>query len=457
MKGFFLKDRDKKRGFTIIEALVLLFIFMVIVTTFYRFFASGTYLVLEAKKKLIAVNIANERIEFIRSLPYGEVGTVSGVPLGDIDSLETVTRGNYGFEVLTSIVYHNDEYDGTGTDSEPNDYKKIAVSVKWGEGAQSQTVSLSSIVAPFGEEVAIAGGILNVSVIDIAGAPVPDVSVNISNLSVSYNQNVTTNASGGVTLIGLPVSNQQYVITLGKTGFEDDVFTLPPYPATSFYPTNVHSSVISGSTTNAVFSFSRQSDFTIKFINPIDDSVIPDIGFSLEGGRVIGTNTDGSLVHNFDEDSLAADSSGEESITDASPGQYTVNVSDPNYVFWKTDSGSGNNADEILVEQGESGQTKDVYLLDKTRDSYFVKITDSVTGAPLEGVLVEVSSVPLGFTDTTQADEYGYGFISGDEDDILAAGETYNVKLTKPGYSDKNDDTVVISQLTQGELSIDPQ
>ena len=462
MKDLFASKKKSKKGrvcrqagFTIIEVLVLLFIFVVIITTFFRFFLAGTSLILDAKKKLVAISIANERIEVIRSLPYGEIGTVSGVPSGEINSSESVSRGGYGYNLLTSIVYQDDAFDGTDDDPDRNDYKKITATVKWGSESPSQVVSVSTIVAPFGEEVGIGGGILNVSVIDIKGNPVPDVTVNIANPSISYNQNATTNSSGGVTLVGLTPSNQNYVITLSKTGYENDVLTLPPYPTSAFYPVNVHASVISASTTKSVFSFSSLSDFKIRFTNPFDGSIVPDVDFSLEGGRVIGANTDSSLVHNYLENSLSADSSGEMDIVDASPGQYTVAINDPGYLFWRTDSGSGNNADEILVEQGETGQIKNVYLLDKLLDSYFIKVTDSITGSPLEGVSVEVSSSTLGFTDTDVTDEYGYVFIAGDAGNPLVSGETYDVHIPRTGYGDA-DGTVAINQLTQGELSLDP-
>ncbi len=450
--GILLKNGGGKKGFTIIEALVLLFIFVMIVTTFYRFFASGTVLMIDIKKKLVALNVANERIEFVRSLAYGEI------EIGPkIDDSEIVSRGGYDFNLITSIEYHDDEYDNDGGDDSPNDYKKVNVSVSWGGGASNQTVLLSSIVAPFGEEVEIGGGILNISAIDIDGSPVSGVDVHVVNSLLSYDRHFLTNLNGAVSIIGAVQSNQKYVITLSKSNYEVDVVTLPPYPTTSYYPTNVHASVVDGSTTNSVFSFSRTSGFKIKFINPVDETAVPDVNFAMEGGRVIGTNADTSLVHNYVENSLVSNSSGEESIADVSPGQYTLTVNEPGYVFWKTDAGSGNNSNEILISQGESGETKSVWLLGESVDSYFVKVNDAVTGSPLEDVSVEISSTPLSFSDSLATDEYGYAFSPAKSDPlkIFVSGAVYDLEISKTGYQTVTK-TVTIDGLTPETVELNP-
>jgi hypothetical protein len=429
------KDLVVKKGFTIIEALVLLFIFVIITTTFYRFFSSATVLILESKKKLVAINAANERIEFIRSLPYGEVEIGA-----KIDDNEDIVYGGYQFNVITSISYGDDEFDGTGSDDDsPNDYKKIIVTTSWGSGGEGKSVSASTTVAPFGEEVGIGGGILNVSAIDITGSPVGGVQVNVANSSPLYNKTLTTNANGQVSFIGIPADNQGYVISLSKSDYESGVTTLPPYPTTSYYPANVHASVVNANTTNSIFSFSMSSDMKIKFINPVDETSIPDVNFSMEGGRVLGTNLDTSLFYNYKNLSLSSNSSGEKEFSNLSPGQYTINVNEPGYVFWKTDAGTGNNANEILLAQGEDGDTKDVFLLNEETDSYFIKIVDSITNAPVEGVEIIIENETLGFSDTIITDEYGYAFSPAKSDPlkILENGETYQISISKDGYDTK--------------------
>lgn len=449
-KIIFLKKKEKS-GFTLIEALTLLFIFSVIVVTFYNFFTSGTNLILETKKKLIALNAANEKIEILRGKAYGDI------EIGSTD--EQLSYGNYQFHVITSVSYKDDEYDGDGEDDDsPNDYKNAIVTVRWGNEGDSQTVTMSSSIAPFGEEVGVGGGILNVSAIDIDGNPVSGVQVRVTNSSPSYDQTLTTNANGSASFIGITQDNQGYEISLSKSDYEGDVSTLPPYPTTAYYPSNVHASVVDGSTTNSVFSFSRTSDFKVKFINPVDNLPVESVNFSMEGGRVIGTNVDTTLVHNYDESSLVSNSDGEKNISDVSPGQYAITVNEPGYVFWKMEGSSGNNANEILISQGESGDTKNVLLLDENTDSYFVRIVDSVTGAALEGAQISIENESLSFSDTIETDEYGYAFspAKSEPSKSFENGQTYDIEITKSGYQTKTG-SVKIDKLTQDTISLDPQ
>lgn len=452
MTSICLKKTFGKKGFTIIEALVLLFIFVVITTTFYRFFASGTSLILESKKKLIALNVANEKIEIIRSKPYGEINI--GL------QQENLTYGNYIFLVKTSIAYHDDEFDGKegAGDSSPNDYKKVIVEVRWGSGGDSQTIYMHSIVAPFGEEIGIGGGVLSVSAVDIDGNPVAGVQVSVTNASPDFNQALLTNANGSVSFMGLTQDNEGYEITLSKSGYEGGVATLPPYPLTSYYPTNVHASVLNGKVTNSVFGFSRFSDFKIKFIDAFDNSNIPNVNFSMKGGRVLGTNPDTSLVYNYKEENLSSNSSGEKNIENVSPGQYTVAVNKPGYLFWKVEDGNGNNSNEIIVNQGESGNTKNIKLLNTSVPSYFVRIVDSLTLSPIEGVEVAMENATLGFSDSVLTDEYGYAFFPSSPVSPMISGTTYGLSMEKDGYASKNGNVTATSGLlTDLNLSLDKE
>ena len=59
----------KVQGFTLIEALLVLFIFSLIAVTFYSLFSVGTKHILESKFRLGATAVANERMESVTSSP----------------------------------------------------------------------------------------------------------------------------------------------------------------------------------------------------------------------------------------------------------------------------------------------------------------------------------------------------------------------------------------------------
>ena len=81
-----------KKGFTLVEAMVFLFIFSVTVVTFYRTFASGTKAISNVKSRIVATALANEKMEIVRNLDYEAVGTDGGAPAGSIPQEETVTK-----------------------------------------------------------------------------------------------------------------------------------------------------------------------------------------------------------------------------------------------------------------------------------------------------------------------------------------------------------------------------
>src|SRR5680860_1001385 len=154
----FLRKKIKKynSGFTLIEALTLLFIFSVIMVTFYNVIAVGSRYISSARNRLGAISAANERMEIIRNLKYEDIGTDGGAISGGIQQDENVTENANHYNIYTTVEYSDDAFDGLyPTDTVPNDYKKVTVKVSWNGGKES--VSLVSGFVPSGLEVANPG------------------------------------------------------------------------------------------------------------------------------------------------------------------------------------------------------------------------------------------------------------------------------------------------------------
>lgn len=455
--SFFGGVRKKElKAFSLIEVLIVLFILSIVVVSFYRIFASATNLIAESKRRILATGIVTEKMEYIRGLQYSLIGTVSGNPTGNIVSDEYVISGNQKFHVRTYIVYVDDPDDGTqgSGDSTPNDYKRVQVEVLWGEEFSSQKVSLISNIAPTGTEADIGGGTLAVNIIDFEGVPVSGVSVNIFNDQVVpiVNQTLSTDANGNISIPGSEPSDQNYKISVSKSGYES-AGTFAPYPVTSYYPVDVHASVVEGMITNSVITIGQLSDLEINFIDPYNSSV-SNVDFDIEGGRLMGTMPDTTPVYNF-SDSLESDSGGVETVSDLSPGQYSFMITETGYTLWKNDSMVGNESDEIILPQGQSPYSQDVIILDDSLDSYFVRVVDAVTGVPIEGASVTLENAILFYNETASTDQYGYAFFPGSSSDILVNGETYDVDISALGYSDY-DSTVTIDQLTEETIDLNP-
>lgn len=443
----------RKRGFTLIETLVVIFMFSLITVSFYRVFSTATILMIDAKKRVAAVNLANERMEYIRSLIYTDVGLVgsSTIP-GLVDPDEYITSGLYTFHVVTSIVYVDDAWDGL---EGVGDYKRATVIVYWGNEGDGQKVRVCSDFVPFGtEDIEPGKGALSIRVIDSEGSTVSGASVNVYNSEEAIDDNFETTSSGYIMIPNYPVSYQEYKITVSKSGYET-VVTQPPYPVSSYYPADVHASVFEMNITESIINSSPLSNIEISFLDPYGDLIAGDFNFDMEGGRIVGTETDGTTTYNYDE-SLVSDSDGTKDITGLSPGNYEITLNESDYKLWKMNTVTGNEPDEIIVPHGNLSYQEGIKILDEAKPSYFVQVVDADTGYPLHGAEVTLSNSILVYSETTLTDEYGYAYFPDDSLLSLTDGETYDVDVTFTGY-DSESKNAVISGLTEDNINLDPQ
>ena len=79
-------QKNGQTGFTLIEMLVTIFVFTVIFGGLLFAVQSTLKLISNTKATTSATSLANERLEYFRSLPYANVGTVGGIPNGASDA-----------------------------------------------------------------------------------------------------------------------------------------------------------------------------------------------------------------------------------------------------------------------------------------------------------------------------------------------------------------------------------
>jgi len=286
--------KNKKNGFTLIEMMVFLFIFVVSVLTFYKVFTVGTFAMANARSRLGGVQLANERIEIIHNLKYEDIGTIGGVPAGDLLQNETVSRSGKTYYVHTSIMYLDDSFDGTalaGTDTRPSDYKQVKVIVYWENGNPAKSTTAVAYISPPGLESMYTGGILSLNVIDSAGVGVPSASIRIINNDITpvVDTTHTTNSSGNLFLPEAKPAGQTYELQISINGYFT-VETYAPFPTSSFNPIDIHSNVVVATINQKTIILDKLANLNILTKTPMGD-IVPNIDFALEGGRMLGDTT----------------------------------------------------------------------------------------------------------------------------------------------------------------------
>jgi hypothetical protein len=279
-----------KKGFSLVESLVFLFIFMLISVVFLQVYVVGTRTILDVKNRLGATELANQKMEIIRSIEYGDIGTkikigntwLYGVPAGDLLQEEDISVNTHKYHVSTVVQYVDDSLDGevsgTPQDTIPTDYKRVRVEVSWGNAATERVVLFGNFSPP-GTEVATTGGVLLINVLKADGTGLSGATVHVANTALGVNTNAVTNSAGQVILPGMPAAAQSYVVTVSKNGYFGAT-TYPPYPTSSYNPTNVHATVVLNKLNQLSIIMDSLVAIPIKTVDPFDQP-LPGIHFNL--------------------------------------------------------------------------------------------------------------------------------------------------------------------------------
>lgn len=430
-------NKKNKAGFTLVEALVLLFIFSLITITFYQVISVGTRYIIFSKNRLGAIALANEKMEIARNLPYDSVGIQNGACSGNIPQDEDVAENGRSYHVHTLASYVDDSFDGTlggsPNDTAYKDYKIVKVTVSWGGGGiDAGSVFLLSRFVPPGLEAATSGdGILSINIFSDqdGGAGVPQATVEVTNSDLGFNETRQTDDSGNIRIVGVKESIQKYKIKVSKSGYET-VETYPAYPDTDYNPVNTHASVVAGSMNMADIAINKTADLKIITQDYFGNG-IADINFSLKGGRKLGTEVTSPYapVYEIDESSQT-NSSGEKEYNSISPGQYAFDFTDSTTEYVKIGT------DPVLPLLILPEQNLDFKLVLASKNSRSILVSVSITGStdPFVGAKVELSNT-MGYSENTTTDGNGTAFFPKTASPPLEEGN-YNLKITADGYQE---------------------
>lgn len=447
---------SKNQGFTLIEALTVLFIFSLITVTFYSIFSLGTRFIIESKNRLGAVALANERMEIIRNLKYDDIGIVGGIPSGSLVAEEDVTESKHTYHVKTFVQFVDDPFDGVlPTDAIPNDYKRVKVTVSWkGVKDVDSTMFLVARFVPAGIEQSASGGTLAVNIMGSDGIGVPQASVHITNSSISPTVNVTamTDNTGNLMLPGAKQSIQGYNITVTKNGYET-VETINP-DTVSYSVTDTPASVVDGMLN--MKSIVQDKLASLKIVTVDTQGVkLPGVNFSIEGGRILGSDmmySPAKPTYNLVADKTT-NSNGEVDFGDVSPGQFFISsITKADYtLIGLTDFVSLDLATNIYTISKLFGDAEDVTMrfANNNVNSLIVQVVKDSDNTLIGGAEVTLSN-STGYSEMQATPKNGAVFFPNSATP-LAIG-TYDLRVTATGFSDYtatvdvNSDTLITQQ-----------
>ena len=401
MSSFLPKKVSVIRGQSLIGITIAIAIFSILASAILTVVNSSFRFVAFNRARITARHLAQEKIEFIRNLPYDNVGTSDGFPPGPLPQEENLIRNKLSYTVKTAIVYVDDAFDGTQggspADTLGSDYKRVRVEVSWQgiTASRGNPIILLTDIVPKGVETSEGGGTLSIIVFDSESHPVPQATLHIVQEAVNPNIDVTfqTADNGRFIFTGIPVCVSCYEITVTKNGFSSE----RTYSVNEIAnPTKPDQTVLEGELTEISFSIDRVSTLNIATKKGREDSfeTLPNVSLQLRGEKTIGTDATAQPVYKYDQN-LSTDASGNLNVSDVEWDNYhlilpvgsTYNVSGSNPFF------------PISILPNSSADLQ-VALSGNTTNSLLISFVDT-SDAPVASVSATLSNG--GYTETKKA------------------------------------------------------
>jgi type II secretory pathway pseudopilin PulG len=263
--------RRNERGVTLLDTLVGIALMGVVFLGIGAAFRLSIDVITNNKARAGAIALVNERMEYIRSLGYTQLGTSGGIPSGALAQSENIVLNGITYTRRTVIEYADDPKDGTGgadTNGITADYKQVKVDVAWYSRPSVRHITIGSRFSPVGIETAVPGGTLVINAVNSSGVPLAGAQVRVVNASTTptIDETTFTNASGTVTLIGAPAASN-YQITVSQAGYS----TAQTYSATAqnTNPNPANLTVTNNHTTAGTFAIDLVGRDTIYTWTPI--------------------------------------------------------------------------------------------------------------------------------------------------------------------------------------------
>jgi len=389
-----------QKGFTLIESLVGVAVFMIIAVSVYQAYATNLDAVRLSRLKITSTALGNEQFEIIRNLPYNDVGIVGSIPNGKVPHIQNLVRDDTEFVVETTIRNIDDPFDGTvggsPNDLSPADYKLAELKISCLTCKNFLPLKFTTYIGPRDLETASTNGAVFVQVFDAVGQPVLGANVHIEN-NQAFPPIViddTTNSSGLLQIVDAPPGVEAYEITVSKSGYSTDRTYQTGAPGNP-NPTKPHATVALQQLTQISFAIDRTSTADVLSVTGTC-SITPSIDFSLSGSKIIGTNPN---VLKYSTSHIT-DGSGSKTISNLEWDTYNFNMTDGAYDL------AGTIPLLPLTLNSNVNQNFKLIVIPKDPQSILITIKDASTQLPLSDATVRLEETGYDTTLTT-----GRGFI----------------------------------------------
>lgn len=389
------------KGFTIIESLIGVAVFIIIAVSIYQVYIATMNNIYVSRLKVVAAALATEQFEIIRNLSYSDVGVVGGIPNGRIPFSQNFVRDGSEFLVKTTIRNIDDPFDGViggaPNDLSPADYRLVELEISCSFCRNFQPLYFTTHVGPRALEAASTNGSLFVRVFDAVGQPVIGAQVHIENNKESPAIVIDdiTNNNGLLQIVDAPPGIEAYEITVSKIGYSTD----KTYQTGGFgnpNPIKPHATVALQELTQISFAIDKTSVFDISSVTDTCNPT-PSIDFSLTGSKLIGITPPDVLKYDV---SHITDSFGKKLISNLEWDTYNFNITDSLYDL------AGTIPLLPFTINPNASQNFKLIVAPKNPNGILITVKDSATQLSLSDATVRLERTGYDTTLTT-----GRGFI----------------------------------------------
>ena len=287
-------------GFSFVEVIIVTALVVLVFGALFASFQIVLRLINNSQAKLSALSLATDRMEYFRSLPYNDVGTIAGIPAGTIPQNSTTTLNNILFYERVLVEYVDDPADGLNINDNngiPSDYKRVKLEYSWRLAGASSTIALVSNIVPRSMETTAGGGTIRINVINDQSALLPGASVQLINNTIVPAIDVTrdTDASGAALFSGSPAgSDYEVIVTANIAGNDYSTDQTHQVSVANPVPDVAPFSVLESDISTLTFQIGELSNLDIRTFSAVTEGNFTETFTDLLGvassSRVVGNN-----------------------------------------------------------------------------------------------------------------------------------------------------------------------